>query len=86
MTPEIKTSYRYHPEGKDLQVLCKLFEEKLPNARFGFDLDRTGELRIKCWSGTGSRYYEQLLHDNHEPEQVAETFRDKCGTRLISLS
>jgi len=86
MTPEISTSYRYHPEGQDIQTLCVSFENSMPNAKFGFDIDKSGKLRIRCWSRDHSRYYEQLLHDHHEPNTVLETFRDKCGTRLILLS
>lgn len=81
----ISTDYRYHPEGADMQLLCKLFEDRLPGNTFGFDFDRSGKLRIKSWSRNKARYYEQLLHNNHEPEQVATTFVQKCGDRLISL-
>jgi hypothetical protein len=82
----IPTNYRYHPEGKDTQVLCQLFEKQLPDNTFGFDIDRSGKLRIKSWSRDKARYYEQLLHDYHEPKQVAELFAEKCGTRFILLS
>jgi hypothetical protein len=81
----LSTDYRYHPEGADLAALCKQFEQQLPNASFGFDIDtRSGKLRIKCWSSTKDRYYEQLLHNSHEPNKVLETFVEKCGTRLIT--
>ena len=81
----IPTSYRYHPEGPDMQVLCKLFEKRLPGNTFGFNIDRSGKLRIKSWSRDKARYYEQLLHNDHEPDQVVNTFAEKCGDRLILL-
>lgn len=70
---QISTKYRYHPESKDLQGLCKMFEERLPNAKFGFQFRKTG-LWLEAKETDGDRYYGQLLRDYQEPDDIADRF------------
>jgi len=79
-------AYRYEPKTEDIGKLAELLGSNMPFINFRFRLDRqTGMLRICGSTGSGSksyRYYEQLLRNNHSPESVVETFRDKleCPT------
>ncbi len=69
---QISTKYRYHPESKDLQTLCKMFEEQLPDIKFGFQFRDKG-LWLEAKDSDG-RYYGQLLRDHQEPNDIADRF------------
>lgn len=89
LDPEVSMSYRYHPEGEDLKKLCKLLEETMPEATFGFKFEREkfntrySMLRLTCWSKNKKRYFEKLLKTSDSPESLSELFLDKCGSRLV---
>ena len=76
---EISKEYRYHPESKDMQTLCKQFEQQLPTAHFGHSYILEGItgrslLRIEAWDKSHTRYYSQVLRNSQEPEDVVARF------------
>lgn len=83
---EIDTEYRYHPENKDMQVLCKHFEEQLPNAHFGHKYIQeriTGRtlLMVEAYDESRHRYYSQVLRDTQEPEDIVARFYESLKPR-----
>lgn len=80
-----KEKYRYHPDSEDTHVLCKLLEEKLPNAQFNHDYitDFDGSLlmQIKAWDESESRYYAHTLRDPQGPEDIADQFYQRLKPR-----
>lgn len=84
---EISTKYRYHPESKDMQVLCKHLEEQLPEARFAHqyvqDLVGRTVIMIEGWDKPKGheRYYSQVLRDTQEPEDIAARFYESLKPR-----
>lgn len=82
-------AYRYEPQTEDVEKLADLLSSRMPNTKFQFQLDQTtGQLRVRGCVGRTTqeyRYYEQLLRNEHEPEQVVETFENKfkCQPQLV---
>lgn len=68
-----------------MHALCNHLEDKLPSAKFShsYDIDTCGRMliRIEAWDESRSRYYNQLLRDTQEPEEVAERFYNRLKPR-----
>jgi hypothetical protein len=69
---EFVKDYRYHPMAQDIQIVCKQFETRLPECKFGSKF-RNHRLWLEGQSSDG-RYYGQLLRNEQEPEAIVDRF------------
>lgn len=63
-------TYKYEPNTEEVGRLCEMLDGKFKGAKFNFNLEQGGLLRLKIWSR--GKYFEKLLRNEDSPEGVIE--------------